>query len=161
MESAGTGAGSSTLATNVAREGVTSQALAIGRPLAFMHSPFLLCGFPLCSFRLEFQTWFHLVSPPQLLDLPLADQMDVDATIEETAKDAAAKVAADEAAKDVHEEAAKGSAGEVGKETGCRTGGIPAVGVPGATSVPESSAAGETVIEDQPPTSKPPPQADI
>nr|XP_040253918.1 tropomyosin-like [Aegilops tauschii subsp. strangulata] len=45
----------------------------------------------------------------------LAHQMDVDATIEETAKDAAAeaaKVDADEATKDVHEEAAKGSAGE-------------------------------------------------
>nr|XP_040256264.1 plectin-like [Aegilops tauschii subsp. strangulata] len=77
-----------------------------------------------------------------LLDLPLADQMDVDATIEETAKDAAAKVAADEAAKDVHEEAAKGSAGEVGKETGCRTGGIPAVGHDLFVSIPRTASTG-------------------
>nr|XP_020172918.1 uncharacterized protein LOC109758471 [Aegilops tauschii subsp. strangulata] len=57
--------------------------------------------------------------PPLVTDPSLVDQMDVDATIEETAKDAAAeaaKVAADEAAKDAHEVVAKGYAGEATKE---------------------------------------------
>nr|XP_040251879.1 uncharacterized protein LOC120968926 [Aegilops tauschii subsp. strangulata] len=85
--------------------------------------------------------------------------MEVDATIEETAKDVAAeaaKVAADEATKDAHEEATKGSAGEAGKETGDRTDGILAAGAPGATSVPESLASGETVVKHQPSTSEAP-----
>jgi hypothetical protein len=85
--------------------------------------------------------------------------MDVEATIEETAKDAAVeatKVAADEATKDAHEEAAKGSAAEAGKETGDRTDGIPAAGALGTASVLQPPVARETVVEDQPSTSKAP-----
>nr|XP_040258434.1 nucleolar and coiled-body phosphoprotein 1-like [Aegilops tauschii subsp. strangulata] len=93
-------------------------------------------------------------------DLPLADQMDVNATIKETAKDAAAEAAANEAAKDAHEEATKGSDGEAGKDTDDRTDGIPAARAPGAATVPEPPVAGETVVEDQPSTSEAPPQAD-
>nr|XP_020201662.1 myosin-3-like [Aegilops tauschii subsp. strangulata] len=92
-------------------------------------------------------------------DLSSVGQMDIEATIEETAKDTAAeadKVAADEAVKEAHEEAAKGSAGEASKETGSRTNGIPASGAPGATSVPESSAAWEAMFDDQPSTSEAP-----
>jgi hypothetical protein len=85
--------------------------------------------------------------------------MDVNAIIEETSKDAAAeaaKIDADEAAKGSAGEAGKGSAGEDGKGIGDRTDGIPAAGVPGATSVPGSSTAGETVVEDQPSASEAP-----
>ena len=83
-------------------------------------------------------------SRPCFSDLSSVGQMDVDATIKETAKDAT-----------------KGSVGEASEVAGDRTDGITASGAPNATSVPESSAAGETVGEDQCPLPKPPSQADI
>ena len=82
--------------------------------------------------------------------------MDVDTTIEETAKDVAAeaaKVAADEATKDAHEEATKGSAGEVGKENGDCTDSNSTAGAPGAAPVSKPSAAREKVVDDQPSSS--------
>nr|XP_020147570.1 nucleolar and coiled-body phosphoprotein 1-like [Aegilops tauschii subsp. strangulata] len=93
------------------------------------------------------------------MDLASVGQMDVDGTIEEIAKDAAAQadeVAADEAAKEAHEEATRGSAGEAIEGTGDRTDGIPASGAPGATPVPEPSVAGATVAGDQPSNSEAP-----
>ena len=83
--------------------------------------------------------------------------MDVDGTIEVISKDVAAQadeVAADKAATEAHEEAARGSSGEASEGTGDRTDGIPSLGAPGATSVPEPSAAGATVADDQPSTSE-------
>ena len=58
--------------------------------------------FFLCFCLLELQPWPHLVSLLGFLDFPLVEQMDVEAIIEETTRDAAAevdRVAADEAAK--------------------------------------------------------------
>ena len=98
-------------------------------------------------------------SPPWFSDLSSVGQMDVDGTIEEIAKDVAAQadeVATDEAAKEAHEEAARGSAGEASEGTGDCIDGIPALGAPGATPVPEPSAAGATVADDQPSTSEAP-----
>ena len=92
------------------------------------------------------------------------DQTDVDAIIEETAKDAeaeaakfateeAAKAVADETVRAAAEEAAKGSAGEVGKENGDCTDSNSTAGAPGAAPVSKPSAAREKVVDDQPSSS--------
>jgi hypothetical protein len=95
------------------------------------------------------------------------EHMDVDVVIEETTRDAAAeadRIAASRAAKDATvevgktaaEEATKESIERAGEETDDHTDGIPAAGAPGATSVIEPPATGETNVEDQPSTSEAP-----
>jgi hypothetical protein len=90
------------------------------------------------------------------------EHLDIDAVIEETARDATAeadKIALGEAAKTAQEEPAKETADESGKEAGGRTDDIPAAGAPGATSVTEPPATEETVVDDQPSTSQVPPSS--
>jgi hypothetical protein len=87
------------------------------------------------------------------------EHLDIDAVIEETARDVATeadKIAASEAAKTAQEEPAKESAEEGGKEAGDRTDGIPAAGAPGATPATEPPATDEAVADDQPSTSQAP-----
>ena len=88
-------------------------------------------------------------SPPWCPDRPPVDQEDIDAIIEDVAKDAAAeaeKVTAEESVKGATEDAAKRPAGESGKATAEEAGKGPA-GDSG------KAAAEEEVVDDQPSSS--------